>query len=331
MAAYYNEIDPYAARWLRNLIAAGHLPPGDVDQRSILEVEPGDLAGYDECHFFAGIGGWPYALRLAGWFGPVWTGSCPCQPLSSAGQRKGHADERHLWPAFQCLIAECRPAAVFGEQVASKDGREWLAGVRADLEALGYAVGAADLCAASVGSPHIRQRLFWVADAQVQQRQRRDRLIRGTVEGSAAPFFKQFARSDGATGGLADAGSAFGIGWEDEQRPAVTDATKWNQETINDQRGGATGGLGDAEATRQPIGIRLAKMDGSPSRKGSEQTGFWLDAEWLLCLDGKARRVKPGIQPLAHGIPNRVGKLRAAGNTIVPQVAAEFVKAVMDD
>ena len=103
---------------------------------------------------------WPYALRLAGWPDDrnVWTGSCPCQPLSSAGQRKGHADERHLWPAFYSLIAECRPAIVFGEQVASKDGREWLAGVRADLEALGYACGAADLCAAGAGAPHIRQR-----------------------------------------------------------------------------------------------------------------------------------------------------------------------------
>ncbi|HJQ56417.1 MAG TPA: DNA cytosine methyltransferase [Vineibacter sp.] len=142
MVAWYNENDPYAARWLRNLVAAGHLPAGDVDQRSILDVEPGDLDGYDECHFFAGIGGWPYALGLAGWTGPVWTGSCPCQPLSSAGQRKGHADERHLWPAFYRLIAECRPPAVIGEQIASADGREWLAGVRADMEHLGYAVGA---------------------------------------------------------------------------------------------------------------------------------------------------------------------------------------------
>src|SRR5581483_3942081 len=103
---YYSEIDPYAAEWLRNLIAAGHLPAGDVDERDIADVATGDLAGYRQCHFFAGIGGWPYALRLAGWPDdePVWTGSCPCQPLSSAGQRKGHADDRHLWPAFYRLI-----------------------------------------------------------------------------------------------------------------------------------------------------------------------------------------------------------------------------------
>src|SRR6185369_15459542 len=143
MSAYYNEIDPYAAQWLRNLIAANLIAPGDVDERSIVDVRPAELAGYTQCHFFAGIGGWSYALRLAGWADdrPVWTGSCPCQPLSSAGKRKGHADERHLWPAFHRLIAECRPATVFGEQVASKDGREWFSAVRADLEGSGYACG----------------------------------------------------------------------------------------------------------------------------------------------------------------------------------------------
>jgi len=165
---YYNDNDPKACAWLRELIAAGHLPPGHVDERSILEINPDDLAGYDQCHFFAGIGGWALALRWAGLEGRagIWTGSCPCQPLSCAGQRKGHTDERHLWPAFHALIAKRRPATVFGEQVASKDGREWFAGVRLDLEGLGYACGGADLCAAGVGAPHRRQRLFWVADVQ---------------------------------------------------------------------------------------------------------------------------------------------------------------------
>ena len=165
MPAYYNEIDPYAAQWLRNLIDAGHIARGDVDERSIVDVRADDLRSYEQCHFFAGFGGWGRALRLVEWPDdyPVWTGSCPCLPLSSAGQRKGHADERHLWPAFYGLIAERSPSIVFGEQVASKDGREWLSGVRADLETVGYACGAADLCAAGAGAPQIRQRLYWVA------------------------------------------------------------------------------------------------------------------------------------------------------------------------
>ena len=166
---YYSENDPFAARWLRKLGVAGLIPMGDADERSIVDVPGADVAGCIQCHWFAGVGGWPLALRLAGWPDewPVWTGSCPCQPFSIAGKRKGIADERHLWPDFYRLIAECKPATIFGEQVASKDGREWLAGIRADLEELGYAVGCADLCAAGAGAgaPHIRQRLYWVANS----------------------------------------------------------------------------------------------------------------------------------------------------------------------
>src|SRR5690242_15057774 len=165
-AAYYNEIDPYAAQWLRNLIQAGQIAPGDVDERSIVDVRADDLRGYTQCHFFAGIGGWSYALRLAGWPDdrPVWTGSCPCQPFSAAGKRAGFDDTRHLWPAWFRLIRECAPPVVFGEQVASKDGVAWLDTVSTDLEAAGYAFGAADIPAAGVTAPHIRQRLFFVAD-----------------------------------------------------------------------------------------------------------------------------------------------------------------------
>jgi len=166
MRAYYNENDPKAAAWLRELIRAGHIADGDVDERSILDVTPMDVAGYTQCHFFAGIGGWSYALRLAGWSDArnVWTGSCPCQPFSAAGKGGGFSDEQHLWPVWHHLIEESRPPVIFGEQVASKAGLEWFDLVHADLEDANYAVGAFDLCAASVGAPHIRQRLYFVAD-----------------------------------------------------------------------------------------------------------------------------------------------------------------------
>jgi len=163
---YYNEIDPRACEWLRRLISAGHLPAGDIDNRSIEDVRGDDVKTYIQCHFFAGIGGWPLALRKKGLEGVkgIWTGSCPCQPFSTAGKRRGQKDSRHLWPVWKRIIEECRPSVVFGEQVASPLGRQWFAGVRLDLEELGYACGGADLCAAGVGAPHRRQRLFWVAD-----------------------------------------------------------------------------------------------------------------------------------------------------------------------
>ena len=255
MRAYYNEIDPYAAQWLRNLIDAGHIAPGDVDERSIVDVRPDDLAGYTQCHFFAGIGGWSLALRLAGWPDdrPVWTGSCPCQPFSAAGKGKAADDERHLWPRWFPLIAERRPAIVFGEQVEAAIGWGWLDAVFADLEAEGYACGAAVLPACGVGAPHIRQRTWFVGHAGTPGLSLREHaLLSGAVE------------------------------------------------------------LDQGRATEQP--------GRSP----------WADLDWLPCTDGKARPVEPGTFPLAHGIPGRVGRLRAYGNAIVPQVAAEFIRAATD-
>jgi DNA (cytosine-5)-methyltransferase 1 len=192
MAAYYNEIDPYAAEWLRNLIAAGHIAPGDVDERSIVDVQPDDLNGYTQCHFFAGIGGWSYALRIAGWPDDreVWTGSCPCQPLSVAGKQQGHLDERHLWPAFHRLITERRPSTVFGEQVASKIGQEWIAAVRADLEGDSYACGAVVVPAFGVRAPHRRDRLWFVAHSQRDEQSRQEPCSRqaGRVGRLLKPF-----------------------------------------------------------------------------------------------------------------------------------------------
>ena len=165
---YYNEHDPKAAAWLRQLILDGLIPAGDVDERDIQKVQPHELTKYTQCHFFAGIGGWPLALQLAGYGSdvPVWTGSCPCQPFSAAGKGLGNADERHLWPVFFDLIKECRPELVFGEQVASAIGKGWLDGISADLETADYTCGATVLGAHSVGAPHIRQRLFWLAYAE---------------------------------------------------------------------------------------------------------------------------------------------------------------------
>ena len=303
--AYYNENDPFATAWLRNLIAAGLIAPGDVDERSIVDVRPADLVGYVQIHLFAGIGGWSYALRLAGWPDdrPVWTGSCPCQPFSAAGKQKGTSDERHLWPEMRRLLTERRPATVFGEQVASRLGREWLVRVRADLENVGYAVGAADLCAASVGAPHIRQRLWWVADAKSGR-------------------YREHERNAGAMG-ISPA-----VGQSEKQ--------KLRRPTQAPRNCGEADGLGDADRARHEIGTRLAGNDATPtgtaSRQALEQASpgnFWSSAALIPCADGKARRVEPSIFPLADGVPNRVGLLRGSGNAIVSQTAKAFIEAYM--
>ena len=165
MAAYYNEFDPFAAAWLRELIKDGLIADGVVDERSITEVEPNDIKEFTQCHFFAGIGGWSYAARLAKWADdrPMWTGSPPCQPFSTAGNRKGKDDLRHLWPVFFNLIRECQPPVVFGEQVASAIRMGWFDDLQADMENEGYATGMVVLPANFVGAPHKRDRLFYVA------------------------------------------------------------------------------------------------------------------------------------------------------------------------
>jgi len=295
MTAYYNEIDPSAAAWLRELIKAGHIADGVVDTRSIEDVCPKDLAGFSQCHFFAGIGGWSYALRLAGWDDarPVWTGSCPCQPFSAAGKGGGFADERHLWPAFFHLIEQRRPPVVFGEQVASADGLGWLDLVRADLEAAGYACGAADLCAAGVGAPHIRQRLYWCGVGQADSSGAR---LEGRNSGEMGDERATTQRGGGADG-LADLHGSGRAPWGEGCTPM---------------------GYGPA-----------ARADRCPNAGGpaNAPNGFWRAADWLACRDGKWRPAEPGTFPLAHGIPARVGRLRGYGNAIVPQAAAAFVRA----
>jgi DNA (cytosine-5)-methyltransferase 1 len=167
MTAYHNEVDTYAADWLENLIREQIIPHGIVDRRSIADVRPSDLKGFTHCHFFAGIGGWPIALRLAHWPDdrPVWTGSCPCQPYSEAGQRKGKDDPRHLWPVWFRLIAELRPDIIFGEQVPEAIKLGWLDEMAADLEGCDYAIGTAVLSACLVEARQERERLWFVASA----------------------------------------------------------------------------------------------------------------------------------------------------------------------
>ena len=307
MATYYNEIDPQAAQWLRNLIAAGHLPDGDVDTRSVEDVHPHEIRGYTQAHFFAGIGGWPLALRLAGWPDdrPVWTGSCPCQPFSAAGARAGFDDERHLWPAWYWLIEQCRPPVVFGEQVASKAADDWLDLVQADMEALDYALGAIPFPAASVGAPHIRDRLYWVANALGHRLQeglsRRADSERETVDGSSG--------RGSATGGLADADSG--------QRDGIAVVRRHERDRAD--AGRAQGGRG----------IAACGATGREPPTGPLH-GFWRTADWLLCRDGKWRPVEPGASPLVDGVPARVVRLRAYGNAINVQQAAEFVRCTTD-
>lgn len=297
MAVYYNEHDRNAAAWLRELMKEGCIPHGEVDERCIRDIPPIDLDGFTQHHFFAGIGGWAYALRLAGWPDdrPVWTGSCPCQPFSQAGKGRGTDDPRHLWPAFRWLIAQYQPSTIFGEQVASSSGRDWLGGVRVDLEAMGYCFGAADLCAAGINAPHIRQRLWWVADSHV----------RGWRQGDTSEPYQE-------GGGLRTHKPGDDVGLANTQRRAAKRHRQEMEETT---------GCDAGEVWEQRVR--------SESGDGIKLGGHWRDAKLHPCEDGKQRRIpsQSRLFPLAHGIPGRVALLRGSGNAIVPQVAQVFIEA----
>jgi DNA (cytosine-5)-methyltransferase 1 len=352
--AYYNENNKFAAAWLRKLMAKDLIMPGDVDERSITEVDPSDLTGYTQCHFFAGIGGWSYALRLANWPDdrPVWTSSPPCQPFSAAGKRNGKSDERHLWPKLFNLIRQCQPATVFGEQVASAIRYDWFDDLQTDLEGEGYATGMVVLPACSVGAPHKRDRLYFVghttgercqqqrkAQTATLQRQcaQRDRKQKGPSKIGELPGRSE--RLGGYFGTLGDTNSN-GC----KQGREATTGTR--QGGSLDSAGGAdsimadtNSGLAHAYGKQYPNRIQGHKQAESLSgkRRSGETTGLWGPSFWerhvpIYCNDGNVRviPVESEIFPLAHGFPNRVGALRGAGNAIVPQVAAEVIKAFMD-
>ncbi|ELY3804654.1 DNA cytosine methyltransferase [Cronobacter sakazakii] len=384
MPAYYNEIDPYAAQWLRNLIAAGHIAPGEVDERSIEDVTPDDLRGFTQCHFFAGIGVWSHSLRLAGWPDdkPVWTGSCPCQPFSAAGKGDGFADERHLWPSLFHLISECRPQHVFGEQVASGNANAWFDLVQADLEGMGYAFGLVPFTSASIGAPHIRERAYWVAnsnsslsdrrwsdrqagwpehpdcgyvgwlaDASSERCDRLDPLLQREESGRIAESLPE-TTGLGSPGGMGNAnvtglerhcGDDGAEGWQGQAGSTATagvhDGVAHAASIANIKRHGGSDEFGRTGNTEQ-------NRMGSEFMRAIEVNGFWRDADWLLCRDGKWRPVEPGTFPLVDGAAarlgrvqpdvarmasrNRNGRLKGYGNAINAQAAKTFIEAYME-
>jgi DNA (cytosine-5)-methyltransferase 1 len=240
-------------------------------------------------------------------------------------QHKGQDDDRHLAPSFLRLVAACRPDLLFGEQVASAAvlgpvggtartaaavpaGWAWFDALADALEAASYAVAAADLPAAGIGAPHIRQRLFFGAVAL-------ERGAGGLGDGLGARpqgrlgmpggADQRAARPAGLAGGLADGHGGLA-------RNGPIQCSRQHRCEPPD------GGAGDLDGPAA-----------DPAGAGPTH-GVWGDPDWLLSRDGRRRPVEPGTFPLAHGIPGRMGLLRGYGNAIVPPLAAEFVTAFLE-
>ena len=435
---FYNEWDAYSAHWLKNLIKEGHIPKGVVDERDIKDIEPDELIRYRQCHFFAGIAGWSYALELANWGDrEVWTGSCPCQPFSHAGKGTGASDERNLWGVWLSLIKVAKPNTIFGEQVASAVGKkyQWLDAVSNDLENEGYRIGAGILPACSVQAPHIRQRLWFVADTHDNRRNESFSKISGeeskwndgdslvtTDRHIADPKHNGRNRPRSDTSLEESNESEIGIPVGDDiacanandvadssndgryegrsnkesrrtqpsckegrlfesegissyttdrhmadsqnhgRRRRSTNVERKRSENLKNEsefdlrsessrqgkvsgnnmadtnEQGLQGGLQERSVSERQISDKRIGLSGDEQFFRDESGRFnktrgkhWEGIVWVYCKDKKTRPIKPGVQPLAYGVSARVGKLRSIGNAIVPQVAAEIIKAYMEE
>ncbi len=320
-SAYYNEFDPKAAAWLRQLIKNGNITPGEVDERSITEVNANELIGFDRVHFFAGIGTWDYCLNQSGWGDrPIWTASLPCQPFSAAGKVLGKSDERHLLPHFIELVRQCKPATLFGEQVSAAIRHGWLDDLYAEMEACDYAIGSAIIGAHSVGAAHIRQRLYWVANSVGDGDQRTFGRINGEANSSKIvdrPNVTQSGESCGAGANVC----------------GMADTISKQQEQPNER----------------PSSVFGASMQSEECVAGSSDIRATSYIDWIYCRDNKYRPVKSGIKPLVDGIARgmvyssdssepinanatqeaRVMRLKGYGNAIQAQTAMAFINAYM--
>lgn len=321
--AYYNEYDKNAAAWLRELIKLKLIADGEVDERSIIDVQANDIRGFSQCHFFAGIGGWSYALRLAGIPDdyPCWTASLPCQPFSSAGKQLGKDDERHLLPHYLELVRQCKPNIQFGEQVEGAIRHGWLDDLQANMEAEGYAIGHCVLGAHSVGAFHQRQRLYWVAknklgDTESQRNLREPCSIHSEITGQVGTHLHEFISASEVFSGMGH--------------------------TICESIRGEVGFVGSEECTDS----RKSKI----SRKQWEISGNDGSVKWIGCKDGKYRAVEPSIKPLVNGVSERMVRsgdssieidynntqearamrLKGYGNAICVPVAALFISAALE-
>ncbi|MBY0484588.1 DNA cytosine methyltransferase [Nitrosomonas sp.] len=357
ISAYYNEFDPKAAAWLRQLIKNGNITPGEVDERSIEEVRASDLVGFDRVHWFSGIGTWDYCLNQSGWGGkPVWTASLPCQPFSTAGKGLGKSDERHLLPHFLELVRQCKPDTIFGEQVEAAIKHGWLDDLQTNMEAEGYAVGHCVLGAHSIGAAHIRQRLYWVADNSGARSQRRegaertdkqfigqdclaDGMANTESSGSKTPSAECYEQSsEGSPDAFAARGGVIRMG-----------DTEHNGRIASEIKGSTlqTSSVGREEGEDIPFESKGASrpcpatdLSGREERQG---------IDWIYCRDNKYRPVKSGIKPLVNGIARgvvhswnpgesinanetqeaRVMRLKGYGNAIQAQTAIAFISAYM--
>ncbi len=226
------------------------------------------------------------------------TGGFPCQPFSFAGKRRGKSDDRYLWPEMLRVIRETRPRWIIGENVAGIVNLA-LDQVLSDLENENYEVQPLIIPACAVEAPHRRDRVWIVAHDGADTRGKRNgrrgvHKDRGVQKRVVLPPFQ---REGGAARGTIGANSA-----SIARNPAYAQGagqSGWLYGPGKIQFWGDDSGIGWLEAAAALCGMD----DGLPAQ-----------------LDGRELTAKQ----------HRVERIKSLGNAIVPQVAAEVMKAIRD-
>ncbi len=231
-------------------------------------------------------------IREVDWHGvprvDLLAGGFPCQPISNAGKRRAQADDRWLWPEFARAICGVRPRYVLVENVEPLT-RRGLGLVLGDLADLGFDAEWEVLSAESVGAPHLRRRLFIVAYPQSEC---------GELRSAAS----------GRPWGFAGSG------------PPLADADRKRREAralSAAQRAPLRHATGRGEAVRDPERPRLAlgeifRGDAAAELAATQRANGSAGGWWFS---------EPGLDRVVDGVADRVDRLRAIGNGVVPQVA----------
>ena len=343
MAVYYNEIDRNNAAWLEELMDMKLIAFGEIDTRSIKDVDPTDLKAFSQWHFFAGIGTWSYALKQAGWPDDreVLTGSCPCTPFSNSGQRKGFDDERHLWPDMVRHIRELRPGTIFGEQVASAGALRWWDTVASDLERENYAADAKDIPAASIGAYHQRSRLYWVAERLANANEPKSALgiSRGSSQGVSANGRSCAIESSSSPSTWDDDDTTWLPCQDGNYRPThreinpLVGVTAMDAEQIGVELARSLRGLVPGRNIRE----RRQNARTAAGRILAQQSRGSIKSRTAALANGTAAGVRPSrnqCSPTVAEVQNtqeaRMMRLGGYGNAIDARVAAEFITAFME-
>ena len=257
------------------------------------------------------------------------TGGFPCQPFSAAGKRKGRADERHLFPEMLRVISEVEPRWVVAENVRgllSIESGSVFAEVISSMEGQGYEVVTFCVPASAVEAPHRRDRL-WIA-AHNSERPRRTRRA-----GSNATEQDSNGTKDGlfeqADCDVADAStSRWRQGGENAGRPseesrAIQDRVRPADSDFNNVADAGDSRLQGSHRSEENGREDRERRTGSYGSLGQlchiRNIGAWRE-NWI---EAAARLCR-----MDDGVSDRVHRLKALGNSIVPQIAFEIFKAI---